>query len=63
MEISGGYQRSDIESLINIKDLIVIDNGSDSIKLGISGEDQPRVSIFETVSLRKDFGGLCGRNS
>lgn len=32
-----------MESEYDIKDIIVIDNGADTIKIGISGEDFPRV--------------------
>lgn len=32
-----------MESEFDVKDLIVIDNGADSVKIGISGEDRPRV--------------------
>ena len=32
-----------MESEYDVKDVIVIDNGSDSVKIGISGEDNPRV--------------------
>jgi actin-related protein len=35
--------RATMESEYDVKDIIVIDNGADSIKIGISGEDNPRV--------------------
>jgi len=35
-----------LESEIDSKYLIVIDNGSETIKIGYSGEDYPRVQIF-----------------
>ena len=36
-------KRSMMESEFDTKDIIVIDNGSDTVKIGISGEDNPRV--------------------
>jgi actin beta/gamma 1 len=36
--------RAHMESEYDVKDIIVIDNGADTIKIGISGEDYPRVS-------------------
>lgn len=38
-----------MQSLYDQKDVIVIDNGADTTKFGISGEDHPRV-IFETIA-------------
>ena len=35
--------RAVMESEYDVKDIIVIDNGADTIKIGISGEDYPRV--------------------
>ncbi len=35
-----------MESEYDMKDIIVIDNGTDSVKIGISGEDNPRVFLF-----------------
>jgi actin beta/gamma 1 len=32
-----------MESEFDLKDYIVIDNGTDSLKIGFSGEDTPRV--------------------
>lgn len=32
-----------MESEFDVKDIVVIDNGSDTIKVGVSGEDYPRV--------------------
>jgi len=32
-----------MESECDVKDIVVIDNGTDTIKVGISGEDYPRV--------------------
>lgn len=34
-----------LESLVDVKEVIVIDNGSESIKIGYSGEDQPRIEL------------------
>jgi actin beta/gamma 1 len=34
-----------LESEVDVKDFIVIDNGTDSIKMGYSGEDYPRVNL------------------
>jgi actin-related protein len=36
-------KRSMMESEYDVKDIIVIDNGTDSVKIGVSGEDYPRV--------------------
>jgi actin-related protein len=36
-------KRSMMESEFDVKDIIVIDNGTDSVKIGVSGEDYPRV--------------------
>ena len=36
-------KRNLLESEVDLKDLIVIDNGTDSIKMGYSGENHPRV--------------------
>lgn len=35
-------KRAKMESEFDMKDIIVIDNGSDSIKVGISGENFPK---------------------
>ncbi|EGR31582.1 hypothetical protein IMG5_106340 [Ichthyophthirius multifiliis] len=35
-------KRAQMESEFDVKDIIVIDNGADSVKIGISGEDHPR---------------------
>ena len=37
-------KRNLLESEVDLKDLIVIDNGTDSIKMGYSGENHPRVN-------------------
>jgi actin-related protein len=34
-----------LESEVDLKDLIVIDNGTDSIKIGYSGENHPEYHI------------------
>lgn len=39
-------KRAKMESEFDVKDLIVIDNGADSVKIGISGEDKPRVTRY-----------------
>jgi actin beta/gamma 1 len=36
-------KRNLLESEVDLKDLIVIDNGTDTIKMGYSGENYPRV--------------------
>jgi actin-related protein len=38
-------KRNLLESEVDLKDLIVIDNGTDSIKMGYSGENHPRIII------------------
>jgi actin-related protein len=44
MENKKNYNtRAIMESEYDVKDIIVIDNGADTIKIGISGEDFPRV--------------------
>lgn len=40
-----------MESEYDVKDIIVIDNGADSIKIGISGEDNPRLIIPSVVGI------------
>lgn len=37
-------KRAKMESEFDMKDIIVIDNGADTVKIGISGEDRPRVN-------------------
>lgn len=32
-----------LESDVDVKEFIVIDNGTETIKIGVSGEDYPRV--------------------
>ncbi len=44
-------KRSMMESEYDVKDIIVIDNGTDSVKIGVSGEDYPRV-IFIINSIK-----------
>lgn len=39
-------KRNLLESEVDLKDLIVIDNGTDTIKMGYSGENYPRVSFL-----------------
>jgi hypothetical protein len=34
-----------MESEYDVKDIIVIDNGTDTVKIGVSGEDYPRVGL------------------
>ena len=34
-----------MDSQIDQKEIVVIDNGSDSLKIGFSGDDWPQVSI------------------
>lgn len=38
-------KRSMMESEYDVKDIIVIDNGTDTVKIGVSGEDYPRVTF------------------
>ncbi|KAL4480379.1 hypothetical protein ABPG74_020895 [Tetrahymena malaccensis] len=38
-------KRAKMESEYDVKDIIVIDNGADTVKIGISGEDKPRIII------------------
>ena len=46
MESKNNYNtRAIMESEDDVKDIIVIDNGADTIKIGISGEDFPRLII------------------
>lgn len=40
---SNANKRARMESEYDVKDIIVIDNGADTVKVGISGEDNPRV--------------------
>lgn len=41
-------KRSMMESEIDVKDIVVIDNGNDTVKIGVSGEDHPRM-VLDTV--------------
>jgi len=52
-----------MESKFDVRDVIVIDNGADSIKIGFSGEDKPRVIKF--IILRYILGNYtnCDRYS
>ena len=38
-------KRNLLESEVDLKDLIVIDNGTDTLKMGYSGENHPRIII------------------
>ena len=38
-------KRNLLESEVDLKDLIVIDNGTDSLKMGYSGENHTRITI------------------
>ena len=40
---SNSNKRAKMESEYDVKDIIIIDNGADTVKVGISGEDYPRV--------------------
>lgn len=39
-------KRNLLESEVDLKDLIVIDNGTDTLKMGYSGENYPRVTLL-----------------
>ena len=41
-------KRSMMESEFDLKDVVIIDNGTQITKIGVSGEDNPRVQM-ETV--------------
>ena len=38
-----------LESETDVRDLVVIDNGTETVKIGLSGEDYPRV-LMDTIS-------------
>lgn len=38
-----------LESETDVRDLVVIDNGTETVKIGLSGEDYPRV-LIDTIS-------------
>ena len=44
-------KRNLLESEVDLKDLIVIDNGTDTIHMGYSGENLPRVKIIKRYVL------------
>ena len=44
-------KRNLLESEVDLKDLIVIDNGTDTIKMGYSGENYPRVIFLNRYAL------------
>lgn len=50
-----------LESEVDVKDVVVIDNGTESVKIGISGEDYPRI-VMNTISgsqnIKTDSEGL-----
>jgi actin-related protein len=37
--------KEQLESDIDVKDIVVIDNGTETTKMGFSGEDYPRVKF------------------
>ena len=39
-------KRNILESEVDLKDIIVIDIGTETIKMGYSGENRPRVNIW-----------------
>lgn len=44
-----------------MKDIVVIDNGTDTVKIGLSGEDYPRIiidSITGSQNIKSDSEGL-----
>jgi len=50
-----------LESLADVKEVIVIDNGSESIKIGYSGEDQPRIeleAVGGTYTIKDDVDNI-----
>lgn len=38
-----------LESETDVRDLVVIDNGTETVKIGLSGEDYPRV-LIDTIA-------------
>jgi len=59
MEKEKENKRAKMESEFDVKDIIVIDNGADTVKIGISGEDKPRVKrwvlILERIERLYEF--------
>lgn len=53
-----------LESETDVKDLVVIDNGTESVKIGLSGEDYPRVlinSLSGSQNIKNDSEGLSSK--
>lgn len=42
-------KRFNVESAIDVEEIVVIDNGTDTIKIGMSGSDYPQI-IIDTIS-------------
>jgi actin-related protein len=42
-------KRSKVESEVDMRDVVVIDNGTDTIKIGMSGVDYPQI-VIDTVT-------------
>ena len=53
-----------LESETDVKDLVVIDNGTETVKIGLSGEDYPRVlldSMSGAQSAKNESEGLAAK--
>ena len=53
-----------LESETDVKDLVVIDNGTETVKIGLSGEDYPRVlidSLSGFLNIKNDSEGLSSK--
>ena len=53
-----------LESETDVKDLVVIDNGTETVKIGLSGEDYPRVlieSLSGSHTIKNDTEGISSK--
>ena len=58
-------KRSLVESEIDLEDVVVIDNGTDTIKIGMSGTDTPQIlidSVSGIVEINPDSDVVPTRN-
>lgn len=53
-----------LESETDVKELVVIDNGTETVKIGLSGEDYPRVlidTLAGSQNIKNDSEGLTSK--
>lgn len=47
-------KRLEVEAEIDVKDIVVIDSGTDTVKVGISGTDYPEI-VIDTITGRVEL--------